>query len=343
MLLPLKNNVATVIHKLDVYMENYQQLLKVHKSQRPDDVRAPVTLIDFFSKMECVFSIPEDALFIFTSYILCQYHIVDNNGIPMAIDYIKVANDISLSRSYSKKLIHFYQKKLSELSCTFVFNLLKELPDKNDLKSILPELHRQSDEGRMVLPCYCVTEIIVLHMIENDANLVLLIDIETDKPKEKNTIFLKGSKALQNFQLTTPQENSPCVVMYGSSITNNLFCNVVDDLLWVGIKDVILSNNASHPQYSGVTLSNFKDNPFNTLINECQAQLSPITIEMAKTLSANLEQRKRQAEKIGCSLNNQNLFFLKHIFCNTFNSYKERKTNKTMYIPQQPYSATVYT
>jgi len=42
----------------------------------------------------------------------------------------------------------------------------------------------------------------------------------------------------------------------------------------MGIKEVVLSNNAAHPQYSGITLSAYKDNPYATLISEQRDSLA---------------------------------------------------------------------
>ena len=344
-LFEVKKNVTQAITRLNTEAQNYQHFLKMHKSQRPDNIRASMTLTAFFLSLECAFSIPEDAFFIFISYFLCQYHLVDNDNIPTAINYSSIAMDMSLSRSYSKKLGHFYQKKLSELSCNFMFELLTELPGKEDLKSILPLFHRQSDEGRMVLPCYPVTEIIVLHMIENKANLMLLMDIETEHNKKRISLLLKGSKSLNNFKLGSQQNDAeePCIVMYGSSVTHNIGIN---EILSVGIKEIILSNNAAHPQYSGVILSAFRDNPFKALMDECREQISPLNIEVVTSLSLHLIRMKKLAEKIGCTVNNQSLFLLKHIFCNTINAYNAHdaldQLSAIMPIPQEIHYLPIY-
>ncbi len=327
------------IQQLELHTKKYHALLKLHKSQRPDYVRAPITLIDFFSDLECVISIHENELFIFISYFLCRYNIVDTDKIPTSIDYTEIAKNLNLSRSYSKKLVHFYQKSLSELSCTFIFQLLTELSGKDDLKHILPKLHRQSDEGRMVLPCYCVTEIIVLHMIDTRADLVLLVDVKNEDGNEKMAFYLKGSKDINNFKLMPLDEtndNKPCVVMYGACLTTNVFFRETfqSELISLGLKHIILSNNAAHPQYSGETLKHFKDDPFLALLDEEPHKLSKIDTLLIKNLSKELSQMKQLAEKIGCTINNQGLFLLKHIYCNQINAYTEH------YLPVIPPLAT---
>ena len=324
----LQINLDKTIKKLELHAKEYQALLKLHKSQRPDYLRASITLRDFFSDLGCVIPIHENALYIFISYFLCRFHIVDTDNIPTSINYSKIAELLNLSRSYSKKLGHFYQKSLSEFSCKYIFQLLSELSGKHDLKHVLPQLYRQSDEGRMVLPCYCVTEIIVLHMINTSANLVLLVDIKNEEGKERMAFCFKGSKDINNFELSPLAEandNKPCVVMYGECVTTNVFFKEIlqCELMALGIRQIILSNNAAHPQYSGETLKHFKDDPFRTLLDEEQNELPQADIPLIENLSNELKQMKKLAENIGCTINNQGLFLLKHIYCHQINAYKE--------------------
>jgi len=325
----LRINVSHGIKKLSIQAEHYQHLLKLHKSQRPEFARAPITLADFFRELDCIILLSKDALFLFISHFLCHYHLVDDDNIPMAIDFSALSSELSVSRSFAKKIGHFYQKKLSELSCDFIFQLVKELPDSQEIESMLPLLHLQSDEGRMVLPCYCVTEIIVLHMIENKANLVLLVDAENKR--KQSTLFLRGSKQQQNFELINEEQQNdlPCMVMYGSSMPPSAYLiePTLEKMLSMGIKEVILSNNAAHPQYSGITLSSHRDNPYATLISEQRDLLSIHEITIAQQRASLLIQMKQLAAKTGCTSNNPTLFLLKHIFCNTVNAYQNaRKT-----------------
>lgn len=319
----LKIDVSHGIKKLSFQLEQYQHFLKLHKSQRPEFVRAPITLADFFRELECIIPLFDDALFLFISHFLCHFHLVDNENIPMAIDFSAISKELSISHNFAKKIGHFYQKKLSEYSCEFIFQLIKELPCSHELATVLHLLHQQSDEGRMVLPCYCVTEIIVLHMIENKAILILLIDIISENKRTRSTLFLRGSKQQQNFELINEEqkEKHPCMVMYGSSVQTYLIESTIEKLISIGIKEIILSNNASHPQYSGITLSCYRDNPYATLITKQGNSLSTREMTIAQQRSSLLIHMKQVAAKIGCTSNNPTLFLLKHIFCNTVNAY----------------------
>ena len=324
-LLSLKKVLDKTIKNLESYESQYDQFLKQSKKDRPDHTFATISLADFFFTMECIFPLSEDALFIFLAFFLCKFHIVDNENIPIGINFNAVAKSLDLSSSYSKKLAQFYQKTLSELSCKFIFELLNELPNLNNFRSVLPSLHLKSDEGRMVLPCYPVTEIIILHMIKNNAKAVLLVDIQFEHHKEQIAFGFEGSHETHSFKLVPLLEESttPCVVFYGGCVAKDLFFKeeIIDKLLSMGMKDIVLCNNAAHPQYSGATLSGFSIDPYQALIAEKREYLSSFEIEAAQNLSRQISPLKKLAEYKGCTIVNQSLFFLKHIFCDTMENH----------------------
>lgn len=324
----LRKKLSIIIRKLVAHNDKYQKLLKQHKNLRPASTRLPITITNFFLDLKCVFSFSENAIFIFISYFLCQYNIIDKNNIPVALNYNKIAELLNLSRSYSKKISHFYQKILSELSCKFIFELLKDLPNHENIKNILQGLNKISDEGRKVLPCYSVTKIILLHMIEKNVHIILVADILTKYEKERIALLLKGSKSLQNFRLIALKEirvNKSCVVIYGGCITKNVFYKetFLSEIFSIGIKNIILANNAAHPQYSGNLLKAFNDDPFKKLAQERQNNLSSFEISLIGNLSNEFLRMKKLAGKIGCTINNQSLFYIQHIFCNSINAYSE--------------------
>lgn len=315
----LKLLVLDGITELSMQAKLFHQALKQHKNERSEFIRKPITLFDFFEELKCLIPLSDDALFLFSSFFLCHYHVVDDNHIPMAINFTAIEKELSLSRSFAKKLGHFYQKRLSELSCDFIFNLVKELPESQELESILPLVHHQADEGRMVLPCYCVTEIIVLHMIEREANMLFLVDVIMPTKRTRIPLFLKGSKIKHNFELIKQDTayDEPCMVMYGSRKSRSVTLKgIQEQLLSIGIKEIILSNNAAHPQYSGKTLSAYRNNHYETLISE----QTPLSIQQRATIQKrahHLAHLKQKANILGCTNDNPKLFVLQHIYCST--------------------------
>jgi hypothetical protein len=328
--LTLKTRVLDGIKILSMQANQFHLALKQHKNERSDFIRNPITLIDFFKELKCLIPLSDDTLFLFSSFFLCHYHVVDDNHIPMAINFAAIEEELSLSRSFAKKLGHFYQKRLSELSCDFIFNLVKELPESQELESILPLVHHQADEGRMVLPCYCVTEIIVLHMIEKNANMLFLVDVITPAQRTRIPIFLKGSKTTHNFELIDQDnaQDEPCMVMYGSRKSHSAALkDIQEQLLSIGIKEVILSNNAAHPQYSGKTLSAYRDNHYETLISE-RTRLSVQQLATIQKRAHHLAHLKIKANILGCTSDNPKLFVLQHIYCSTI----KKNTHQTIKI-----------
>ncbi|KTC83725.1 hypothetical protein Lbru_1694 [Legionella brunensis] len=321
----LKRQCLNTKETLSAEEARYQYYITQNKTLRPQSIRDQITLSDFFKAMNCHFSITDDTLFLFLSHFLCEFHVVDEEQIPMAIDYPAIAQKLNLSRSYTKKLGHYYQKLLSEMSCKFMFQLVEDFPGNEELKHLLPWLHKQSDEGRMVLPCYTVTDIIVSHMIENQASMVLVIDIQNENKKERLTFSFEGSKDKANFDISNQVDTkNPCMVMYGGCHTTDNFFkkSFLSKLLTIGVKEVLLSNNAAHPQYSGATLKQFRDNPFQVLVNEYHHEFSSFETCLAQNLSNELIKKKALANALGCTAENQSFFLLKHIFCDTLDSYQ---------------------
>ncbi|KTD56226.1 hypothetical protein [Legionella shakespearei] len=322
----LKIRVLDGINTLSMQAKQFQQELRLHKNERSEFIRSPMTLSVFFKELKCLIPLSDDTLFLFSSFFLCHYHVVDDNHIPMAINFNAIEKELSLSRSFAKKLGHFHQKRLSELSCDFIFNLVKELPESQELESILPLVHHKADEGRMVLPCYCVTEIIVLHMIEKNANMLFLVDVITPTKRARIPLFLRGSKKQQNFELIEHDtaHDEPCMVMYGSRKSHNTgIKNIQKQLLLIGIKEVILSNNAAHPQYSGKTLSSYRENHYATLISE-RTSLSVQQLAIIQKRANHLAHLKHRANILGCTSDNPALFVLQHIYCSTIKNDMQR-------------------
>lgn len=316
-------------NKLSDMRTTYQNFLKIHKSNRPDFVKKPLTLEEFFFEMACVNSISEEEYYLFLSHFLCRFNVTDKENIPISINYLSMINALNLSKSYAKKLGHYYQKTLSELSSKFVFSLLSDMPEKSCLKRILPWLNKQADEGRVALPCYPVTEIIIEKMIKMNANLVLLMDVFNKDSQKQIAFCFKGDRALNHFKFhnnSQLNENEPCIVMYGSCWTRKAFCEeffLSSITKSGGVKNIILANNAAHPQYSGEKLKAFREDPFQALIQEQPNQLPLFERNLARKLSFELTQKKLFADDNGCTINNQGLFFIKHIFCNTISAYTD--------------------
>lgn len=310
--------------KLKKAEQELNGLINIHKNKRPVWVKEVNSLISLLKEKDAYFSFSEEIFYLFLSYFLCLYNVRDEEGIPFTIDYEKIVKDFDVSPSYSKKIVQYYQKMISQLSCDFVFNLLDDIEEKDSLKKVLPSLCLLSDEGRKALPCYAVTEIILLHAIKSKINIVMYVKSLNNEQSLVLTFRGSSEYELELLDLNSCNSDEPCLVFYGvskdfSSLHEHNFLN---DLLNIGIKSLILYNNAFHPQYSGKTLSYLSQNPFKVLMNEGGAKLSKEFMDNLHLLSAELDAMKEMAKSVSCTALDQNMFLLKHIFCDTVHRYR---------------------
>ncbi|CZP46356.1 hypothetical protein [Legionella pneumophila] len=316
------HQIIPIITAHQVELENY---LATPKNQRPDWIRASITLQDLFSQFDSLVPLSDDALFIVLSHILCHFHKVDGEHIPMSVDVRHVASEWNLSQGYAKKLTHYFQKTLANASCSFMFQMLSELPKLNQLQSIFPLLHRAGDEGRMVLPCHAVTEIIVHHMIQSEAHAVLIMKINTPQKQKTMTFHFKGNPNLNEFVMvnnTFIPDELPCMVFYGVAEHQEIpnYQEIRNAIQHMGLSHIVLTNNAAHPQYSGSTLAAFRENPYAMLLIE-NNQLCSIETAQIMQLSEQLKELQLKAHFWGLTQSNASTFFLKHIFCSTMDEY----------------------
>lgn len=334
----INNTLDVILPRLESQINFIKQQISVAKQDRPIFLSAALTLEQFFSEIDCIFEVNEDILFLYLSYFLCKYNVLDDLKIPVTIDFERIGNDLSLSRSYAKKIGHFYQKQLSELSCDFVFQLMDDMDEYKDLKQLLTKLQMKSDEGREVLPCYCVTEIILSHMIQHEAKMILLIDFIENSSTERISYILQGS-TLHNQFVMFPNDlldNSGTItkeaymLFYGRSQTKP---KVFNEQIFLSsglsqVKELILRNNAEHPQYSGNTLSKYRNNPYHVLINNFK--LKPSELKLADTRAKVIDRLKSEAQLFGCGYVNPKTFLLQHIFCDRADPYYILSSNKEL-------------
>lgn len=324
-LIQLKTVMQKALSNSLKYQQECEQYLTTPKNQRPDWVRSSITLKDLFAEIDALIPLSDNALFLVLSHLLCHFHQVDEEQIPMSIDVRRIASQWSLSQGYAKKLAHYFQKMLADASCTFIFELLSELPKLKQLHTLLPLLHRKGDEGRMVLPCYAVTEIIVHHMIQSEARAVMIMKTHTQDAHRTMRFHFQGNPNLNEFIMLTSEErqdDTPCMVFYGTAAhhqlpNEQLICAKIQT---IGLSHIILTNNAAHPQFSGSALLAFRINPYTALLQEPN-QYSDEEHILAHQLSDKLNNLQDKAHSMGFTQDNSSLFFLKHIYCSTTDVY----------------------
>lgn len=328
-LITTQNNLKRSIKILISNEQDYQHWLKRNKADRPNNIQEPLYLSDFFEKMEVRITFEEDMFFLFLSYFLCKYCIVDEENIPFTMDYQRIQKDLNLSRSFSKRLVHYYQKHLSILSCDFIFKLLSDIKEYAKLNSVLRMLHKKAGEGRMVLPCFLVTKIILQHMIQKEVSILLVCNLKIGLRKELVTYMFQGNKLTNNFELSIFNSANNILVFYGEhkQPQDGNKEKFLEEILEIGFKEIIFYNNAAHPQFSGQMLLDFRDNPFHQLLREYKKgsiNLSAAEMELIKELSNTIYNYKHNAIQFGCIKDRPRLFLLKHIFCDTTEHHSNR-------------------
>ena len=101
-----------------------------------------------------------------------------------------------------------------------------------------------------------------------------------------------------------------CLVVFGVMSINDSITSYIDLVLSETPLKLILANTASHPQYSGKCLEEFRINPFLLITDEPEQNIKNIYEKKLSDLQC-------FATAKGCSKENQTTFFLKHVYAST--------------------------
>jgi len=235
------------------------------------------------------------------------YFAIRVENIPLAIDFKKIALKFKVSKHRAERLTHQFQLIASKLGCDFILEIASELPLKESYSRVLPTLYQLSDVDRTVLPCYLASEIIFTHCINKKIPLLILFNRTQLEKKEILYFLMEGENHIPF------TEDKPCLVVFG----DNLSCNAstpeyINDLNDLNLIELILANTATHPQYAGNRLSEWRDNPFLSFFDKANQD--------ALLFSNRLEDLKALADKVGCSKQFPYEFFLRHIYASTLST-----------------------
>ncbi|CAN5218617.1 hypothetical protein BH10PSE19_BH10PSE19_02870 [soil metagenome] len=318
----------------------FQTLLHSGNSEQQKAISKHKRLDLFLNEMGLVFSLSKGTYFISQAYFLTIFKITMEDG-STGIDYDKICHAIGIPKKLAKKIVHFFQSNLAKLSTEFILNLSTGLPNHKDFIAINNDLKYSDDDERIVLPCYTATKILLSDAQKNGEPILLCVKRQDQYNNEYDSLFLLfDSSENNNFKLRTISAESletPCLIIHGVSIYKDITeidskANFTKRLMNTGLSNVILSNMAYHPQYSGKKLRHLSFNPFIDLLKEkfeqpviqkiCNGdnfsyQVLNEEIRLIKALEMELLSMKQFAEENGCSESNKSLFFIRHIFCGT--------------------------
>lgn len=305
------NYIKTIKHTMAKNKDYYIKNIFTEKSN--------ITLEKFFHDYKLTINFPREILVSYLLLFLGLYTLSDNQGVHTGINYLKMQEDLSFSKNFSRRLVHKYQIIASKLSCEFI-KLLAE-----DIKGIYPEylsifdlLIRKDDDGRFVIPCYFSMDIILTHM-NLKSSWILIQQINSSVSEFKNFYFQLGKNKCLYSEISP--ENTPCIVFRGISnipFEQNALKNI---LLNSDVKKLLLGSTARHPQYPGKNLQSLKENPFS---NKLFDNLSSTQLLALNLIESNFLDMKDWALDKGCCLEQPKIFFVSHIFCENSDKYKLR-------------------
>ena len=276
---------------------------------------------DFIDRHKLHINLNEDCVFIITCFFLSHFSI-RNEGIPAAINLNFISRELHISKYRSKRLTHKYQLLVCQLGCQFVMTIASDLHPTLGYPSILPKLYQISDEDRMVLPCHIASEVVFHHAIYKRKPLLFIINRINANNEIIHVLYflLIGHPNKMEFLLVNPTDylQEHCMVVFGvvqhDVVLDDSLTNYVRHVLSETPLKLILANTASHPQYSGKRLEEFKHNPYLLITTTTDLECEFKIIHAEKLLSMQLF-----AEHNGCSKTNPSTFLLKHVYANKVN------------------------
>lgn len=277
------------------------------------------SILTLFLENNLLIFLGKEIFFLVYSRILTIFKEDDGFG-GTRINFEKLSRKFNISRKLAKKFVHYYQGCVAELSCHFVFSLVDEMATVDGVGIILKKLQKMDGDDRPVLPCFASMEVLLAHMRTQETGLLLKIT-NSVCPKQKTSIYIycvMSAKSCTYYpvsKLSIRQLKQPVFVVNGS--TNYPF--YLDEqhkrsylrlIKQIGVETVLRANMASHPQFSGEKLIEFQKNPY-----LCLQPDGHLNLEHIQNFNNYFITTRYLAEELGCSLQNNKLFLVEHVFC----------------------------
>ena len=286
----------------------YAQQMQMKAIQRDKGVDCSSVITDFLCRHEVFFEVQEDLLFTYYAYFLNKYAVFDEFGIPTRINFHRLSEDFFLVKSRAKKIVHLYQRRLSNLSCQYILGILAKYESLRSWEKLAKHTCFSSDEGRYVLPCYVVAKAILQDI--KYKNLPISLVVEPANCKNKYQLDYVVDHRTGQYVLVKQLNGCNFDVALIFNVDTKVKSKSVFESMvqFYGVNKMILSNMAQHPQYTGSKLAAFADNPF-LEINEAL-----IGAKELEQINAELEENKIFAVTQGCSMEDRSFLFIRHIY-----------------------------
>lgn len=200
----------SMVNSLESYQTKLKKVLNEwntamhHSSQYDKNLDAKEQVSSFMERFSLLMPLHPDILCLAACYFLAQFS-TKSNGILQSISLDNITTELLISKSQAKKLVNCYQNLIGQLGFHFINTLIDELPQCAHYKKLLPELLKNSDDSRIVLPCFVVSEIIFHHALKTQTPILLSV-------KRINSISSKDKDEVIYFLISGNQINQPVAV-----------------------------------------------------------------------------------------------------------------------------------
>lgn len=292
-----------------------------------NQINERLTVQSYLHKLQLDLPISHNLYFLMLSHFLTKFRKI-NKLENTTINYLKLISSLEISKNIGRRIIHQYQKQLSEYSYYYVEN--KALVNKTINIDFLKLLKHADDDGRYTLPCYIVTKVLLADLKAKQSNILFVVRHERT---------LKFTTLLYTYNLITEQYcfcakptvdalKSPCFVLHGVSNHDYKETNqYINKFNKIGAYTVIMADSAAHPQYGGKKLTHLKSNPFIPILRSENRELADI----ARNIEEQFNFTKDISEKIGCNNINPKLILIRHIFCDRLDHQLQYVSNHYFY------------
>ncbi len=301
-----KDNLKDDFSRALFLSRKIDNLIKKHTNKR----FKPQTLEYYFCENSINFHMTQLSFYLASCKFLTSFKIYDIRK-NYLIDYKMLQQFFHISKTKSRKLIHYYQKIVSYQSQKMLSNIIKK-----NFGFIHNELFikflRYDEEDRLQSPTYLLLYFLLKLIIIYDIPICIKERYSYDL-EYSNILVFRWNKNLKTFSLVRSSvESLPFVFVFETVFRNNSKNATGIDLInEIGLKELIYCSMVNHPQYSGQILKKYKYDPYKA----DSKKLEKINgfesfYEFFKTNKNNIN--LKSAKYIDSTY-----YFIKHIYCCT--------------------------
>ncbi len=319
----LDENISNAIQSLEELLDALDQN-KIKNRDFTILKTSTLSFEEFMSLLKIEIKLPNWLYYLAVSYFLQTYNLKNEEGVSLAIDYKRLCQELCLSKNFARSVIHNLQKKISELSTNFIMQLILTADICKKKYYYLSHFIKIDDDGRTVLPCYAVMDAILTDANKKNIYLAIVIKryqmnqykdsiLMTYKSSKKGfySIYFREDIVNENTLIIEGKVNYECV---GKIESVNAYIQRFNRF---DVSTVIMSNMAKHPQYSGVKLIPYKENPYIKIYQNMLLSDHAIYKKEIELFINEFNSDKWIAIKEGFWKENHKTFLAMHIYCAT--------------------------